>query len=581
MDLRLFGWSHTRAAAARRLSASGLLLLLAPALTLAAFASTPAEPATTPAAVETETAATSPESTEAAPAPQAYAGLEGRWGDILGADAVDPVQTGPVSAFRDRQPAAGFRELVDQFFFRLSVDYTHNWTTFTGDPTLTFLGDLGEPFVISPDGETISFPSAFEDNDDRLYTRLTFGTRGWGSDRLNTYVSLLSYHDLDGTSEGSPFIAPTDSYDGRSRFSALNAYFDVNGLAADGFLSDVNLRVGRQYVHSYTNELYTLGAVAMDGATFNYDSDRYRFGVYAGSRSGIFSSPENRLVTGGSFGAALGEGAYFNYDILYYSGAVLQSFTIEPVFESPLRVQGFFRMVEEHPVDVGVRVNYYGDRWGVNANVTDRVSDDDFRYDIWINSRATNAFNRVPRLYFNATQPSFRLNLDGYRQLSSWLTVGGRLWLYQLHDEQDQEGFEASFQDWSGNVAITPGDHWEVIGEYHWRDVDRGSTFDSTEFADIEFAGETNYQEFVGSVGYRFSNRLRASVGTYYRLFDLQNRLFLVDDSKTNGVFANVFLKVTRNVDFRVLYGSDNDYAVFNPDIERQSGVRIGFDFHK
>lgn len=578
MDLRLNSWTQSLAGAVRLLPCAGLLMTLLWAAPATVWASSPEEsrPGSAP---EAESEATAPEA--AASTAAQYEGVEDRWGAIFGADAVDPVSTAPPSAFRDRQPSAGFRELVDQFFFRLSVDYTHNWVTFTGEPSVVFLDDLGEPFILGPDGETISFPSAFEDEDDRLYARLTFGTRGYGSDRLNTYVSLLSYHDLDNTAAGSPFIGFTDSYDGRSRFSAVNAYFEIDGFAEDGFLSDVNLRVGRQYTHGYTNQLYPLGAVVMDGANFEYRGDRYRFGAFAGSRSGIFSSPEDRLVTGGSFGAALGESAYFNYDLLYYASALIQNFTIEPIFEIPLRIQGFFRMVEERPIDLGIRVNYAGDRWGVNANLTDRLTDDDFLYDIWIRSPADNAFNQRRRLFLTGTQPSVRLGLDGYRQLSSWLTVGGRLWLYQLHDDEDQEGFEASFQDWSGNVSITPGDHWEIIGEYHWRDIDRDSPFDATEFADIEFAGETNYQEFTGAVGYRFTNRLRAQVGTYYRLFDLQNRIFLIDDSKTNGVFANFFLRLTDNIDFRLLYGSDNDYRVFNPDIERQNGLRIGFDFHK
>ncbi len=574
MELRFCTRSQTPAGVAAWLRLAGSLLVLGCLAPPALAASSPGEPAAPPAAESV--AAESPEA-----GVQAYAGIEDRWANILGADAIMPPTTGPVSAVRDRQPEVGLRELVEQTFFRLSVDYTHNWVKFTGLPTVTFLEDLGEPFILGPDGETISYPPAFEDQDDRIYARLTFGTRGYGSDRLDTYVSLLSYHDLDNTSDGSPFIGFTDSYGGRSRFSVVNAYFDINGLAADGFLSDLHLRIGRQYTHSYTNQLYVLGAAVMDGATFEYRNDNYNFGAYVGSRAGIFSSPENRLVTGANFGAALGEAAYFNYDVLYYSSALIQSFTIEPRFEIPLRVQGFFRMVEDRPVDLGVRLNYAAARWGINANLTDRLTDDDFLYDVWINSGATNEFNRVRRLYLSVPQPSYRFSLDGYRQLSSWLSVGGRLWAYQLHEDEDQEGFETSFQDWSGNVTVTPGERWEILGEYHWRDVDRGSPFGATEFADIQFAGETNYQEFTGAVGYRWSNRLRAQIGTYYRLFDLQNRLFLIDDSKTNGVFANLFFRLTRNIDFRLLYDTDNDYAVFNPDIERQHGLRIGFDFHK
>ncbi len=522
------------------------------------------------------------ESSESGAAAAPAADISDRWDSIVSGDSVQPEPAKAASAERDRQPSSGWSDFGEQLFFRLSVDYTHNWVSFTGRPTLWFLGNQGAPFTVNADG-TINYPEAFEDNDDRLYTRLTFGTKGFGSDRVNTYFSVVSYNDLDGTSSGSPFISYLDSYDGRSRLSLVNAYVELNGIGGEsGFFSHGNLRVGRQYVHSYSNELYPLGASVMDGANVDFRNERFNIGGFVGARSDIFSSPVSRFITGFNFGAALGDKAYFNYDMLYYADSVIQNFTIEPRWASRLGLQGFFRMVENHPVDVGVRTAYAGDKWSFHVNVTDRVSDNDYRYDIWGRSNGDNPSNVVPRLYFTGTQPSFRLSADGNRRVTSWLSLGGRFWLYQLHDEtEDTDGFESSFRDYSGNAVIEPAENWEIIGEYRYRDLDRGSPLGAEFFDDIEHAGETNYQEFTGSVGYRSNSRLKAEVGVYYRLFDLQNRLTIIDDSKTNGVFANVFWRINRNVNFRVLYGTDNDYAVFNPDINRQSGLRIGFDFLK
>lgn len=537
-----------------------------------------AEPSNPASPASNETAALG----EAAPAPPQAASLEDRWGAIVAPDSVTPSAPSADTPVRDRQPSSGWSDFGEQVFFRLSVDYTHNWTSFSGLPSLTFLNNDGPTFTINEDG-IVSFPEAFENNDDRLYTRLNFGTKGFGSDRLNTFFSVVNYSDLDGTSSGSPFISYLDSYGGRNRLELVNAYFEMNGIGSeDGFFSNGHLRVGRQYVHSYTNQLYPLGVTVMDGVSADFRNERFNIGGYVGSRPGLWSEPDFRFVTGFNFGALLGEKAYFNYDILYYADAVVQNFTIEPRWASRWGLQGFFRMVEDNPVDIGIRTAYSGENWSFHANVTDRVSNDDFLYDIFIRSGASNDFNRVRRLFFTPTEPSFRVSVDGNRQLASWLNVGGRFWLFQLHDEEeDTSGFESSFRDWSGNVTVTPGENWEFFGEYRFRDLDRPSPFGAELFDDIEAAGETEYQELVGSVAYRLGARMKAEFGGYYRLFDLQNRLSIIDDSKTNGVFANFFWRIHRSVNFRVLFGSDNDYFVFNPDISRQNGLRIGFDFLK
>ena len=503
--------------------------------------------------------------------------LARRWGEILGPSAVSPTAAS-ARPLRDRKPAGG---LGEQLFFRASLDYVRNWASFSGEATSTFFVDGGPPYTFSPEG-FLNFPDLFQEEDDKLYGRLTFGTKGYGSDRLNTYVSLLSYHDLDGLSTGSPFQGSLDSYADGHRTSLVNAYFEMDGIGTgDGFLSRTHLRVGRQYTHSYSNAIYPLGATVMDGAAVDYRDDRFNVGGFIGARSGIFSNPQFRFISGFNFGARLGARARFNYDVIYYAQSVVQNFTIEPQFEKPFHLQGFFRMVEDRPIDVGVRAGYSAEKWSLNANLTDRLTDDDFIFDLFYNSTGKNRENRVRRLYLGMTEPSLRFSLDGTRELAYWLAVGGRLWLIELHDTTSQGGFQTSLQDYSGNLAILPAEGWEIVGEYHFRDVSRDDPRGATHFEDIERAGETEYQEFTGSVGYRFNHRARAQVGTYYRVFDLQNRLTLIDDSKTNGLFANFWLRLTRNFDFRVIYNADNDFAVFNPDIDRQHGLRIGIDIHR
>ena len=61
---------------------------------------------------------------------------------------------------------------------------------------------------------------------------------------------------------------------------------------------------------------------------------------------------------------------------------------------------------------------------------------------------------------------------------------------------------------------------------------------------------------------------------------DTQNRIILIEDSSTTGFFSTLFLPVNRHWDFRLSYGFDNDYSVFNPDIDLQHTLRIGMDVH-
>jgi len=53
-----------------------------------------------------------------------------------------------------------------------------------------------------------------------------------------------------------------------------------------------------------------------------------------------------------------------------------------------------------------------------------------------------------------------------------------------------------------------------------------------------------------------------------------------IDDSDTTGFFTNFFLRLNQHWDFRFSYGVDNDFSVFNPDIDLQHSLRIGIVVH-
>jgi len=493
--------------------------------------------------------------------------IERRWEDVFGDQAMEPDRASPAIYTATPPVPTGFQAFPEQIFYRIAVDYVRNFVSFTDEPTRTFIVDNGPAFTVDPEG-FISFPPLFEANDDKLYAHATFGTRGYGHERLNTEVSFLTYHDLDGTSAGSPFISPLDSFDGRSRTEAVNAFFEMDGLG-DGRWSNVDLRVGRQYTHSSFNFLRPLGASVMDGVAFNYRDENFDLGGFVGYRPSFFSDPEARVVTGASFGAHVARRAYVQYNFFHYADTGIHTFSVEPLFEQPLRLQGHFTMIDDEPIDLGIRAAYAEGNWSVFATFQEQLTDNDFVFDIFLRTEAGDPSNRIRRINLGQIATSSRFSLDVTRQLGSLFAAGGRVWILELHDDEEQTGFDASFQDLSAHLTFFPAGNWDATFEYRHRNTDRLNPAEAIFFDDVSRAGETRYDEVSGVVGYRFRGRFNVQTGVYHRVFDLQNRITLIDDSDTTGFFTNFFLRLNQHWDFRFSYGVDNDFSVF----KRTNGI--------
>ena len=192
----------------------------------------------------------------------------------------------------------------------------------------------------------------FESSDDKLYARATFGTRGFGHERLRTEVSVISYHDLNGANAGSPFQGILDTFGGRSRTEALKAFFEVDGLG-EGRWSNAALRVGRQYTHSSFDLPHPLGASVMDGVSFDYRDQDFDVGAFVGYRPTFFSDPKDRVVTGANLGVNLARRAWAAYQFFYTADTGIHSFSVEPLLEQPLRLKGHFTLIDGDPIDLG------------------------------------------------------------------------------------------------------------------------------------------------------------------------------------------------------------------------------------
>ena len=501
--------------------------------------------------------------------------IDRRWDGLFGDQTVAQAQAPDVAA---RPAPSSFADFTEQLYYRVSIDYVHNFISFTDEPTRTGIVDQGPPFTATPEGY-LSFPSMFESGDDRLYTRATFGTRGFGHERLRTEVSVISYHDLNGTSTGSLFQNILDTFGGRSRTEALKAFFEVDGLG-EGRWSNTSLRVGRQFTHRSFSLPRPLGASVMDGVAFDYRDQDFDLGAFVGYRPTFFSDPKDRLVTGANFGVNLARRAYAAYQFFYYAGTGIHSFSVEPRWEQPLRLRGSFTLIDGDPINLGVRASYVEGNWSVYATFQEKLTENDLEYDIFLRSPAEDPLSEQRHLHLGEIATSSRFGLDVTRQLGPLFAVGGRVLILELHDEEEQTGFDASFQDYSANLAFFPAHNWHAGFEYRHRNTDRLDPLEAFFFDDTRHAGETSYDEFTGSVGYRRPGRFHLQGGLYHRVMDTQNRIILIEDSSTTGFFSTLFLPVNRHLDFRLSYGFDNDYSVFNPDIDLQHTLRIGMDVH-
>jgi len=497
------------------------------------------------------------------------------WEKVYTTETVEPVRAPtPEAPAPPPAPAGGeFGNPTEYITLRYGIEYTRNFVSFTDRPTRTFIVDDGPAFSVTPSG--LSFPSVFDGDDNRLYSYLSLGTRAYGSSRLSTYISLVTYHDLDDT-DGSPFISILDGLNGRNRTDLISAYADVNGLTKEGPLSQVSARLGRQYAFDYDSWL--LGSAVIDGVSLRRRTARSEVTTFFGWRESFFADPSSRFTTGGSFTYRLRPETTARVDLFHYQSSLRYAVGLKQRFDT-IYVDTHLSLINTDPIELGVRASYSSPTspWSIYSSFLQQLSANDFVYDIWFTSRDQ---DRIRRLNLFRISPASQFTLDVDRQIFWWLSVGAGGWFRFLNDGGDQAPFDNSFQEGTVRLLLTPLPQWDYFTQYRYRHIERSPAGVATLFDDISRAGETSYQEVSAEARYRPHRRLRIMVGGYFRLLDTQTRLVRLMNIDTGGVYAGFRLRLTDMVDFRFQYGVDSDYREFNPDIDLAHTVRIGVDVH-
>ncbi|MBI4611640.1 MAG: hypothetical protein HY726_21845 [Candidatus Rokubacteria bacterium] len=498
--------------------------------------------------------------------------IEELWRRIYGGEApekprgLEPAPPAPAP----EQPTAA-TNFLDHLIFRLGSTYTRNFVSFTGRPTRSFVIDDGPPGTVTPEG--FSFPQVFEASDDRLYSYLVLGTRGYGDPRLNTYVSLIHQDDLDGTRAGSPFQSILDAFGGGRRTQVLNGYAEMNGLGT-GALSQSSLRLGRQFVFDTTPQL--LGSPVIDGATLGYRDSRLEAAVFSGRRVNFFGGREADFSMGGSASYQFQPGTSGTVNYFFLPG--FHRYALDATQQiGDLRAGAFLTFRNVHPIDLGVRGWYAAPAspWTIRGSAVRRLTDEDFSFDIFREREA------AKRLFLLRIRPATHLTLDADHQLRSWLTLGGGVAARFV--DGTEEAFDNSFEQVTLRAVWTPLERWDALFQYRFRHVERSpvsAVVRALRFDDINRAGETDYHELNGELHYRLGSHFSARVGGYFGLFDSRNRLAEVTGVTTAGGYLRGRLRVHRTADLRIEYGIDRGNPEFNPDIAHQHTVRVGFDVH-
>lgn len=504
-----------------------------------------------------------------------------------------PAPTPPTAAApTEGLPTGGGLDDIRQYVtLRYGMEYTHNLVTFTDRPTRTFVVDGEPPLALNPTDGTVNFPDAFRSTDNRLYSYLSFGTHGYGLSRLSTYVSLVTYHDLNDTRDGSPFTNILTGFSGFNRTELINAYADINGLTEEGPLSQVSARLGRQFAFDYDSWL--LGSAVIDGASLRHHTERSDLTVFFGWREAFFADPSSRFTTGGSFSYRFLPQTTARVDFFHYQSSERYAIGLQHQFDSVF-IDTYLSLINTDPIEFGSRATYSSpdSPWSVYASFLQQLSANDFIYDVWFTSRDR---DRIRRLNLFRINPASQFILDVDRQIFWWLSVGAGGWFRFLNSGADQGPFDNSFQEGTIRLLLTPIPWMDYFAQYRYRHIERSPTGGFTQpfpfgiTDDISRTGETSYQEISAEARYRLHRRLRVMVGGYFRLFDTQTpyrqtvrqRLHInLTNIDTGGVYAGFRLRLTDMIDFKFQYGVDSDYREFNPDIDLAHTFRVGIDFH-
>lgn len=470
-----------------------------------------------------------------------------------------PVLTGPAADF------------ANHFFFELRSEYQRHDLSFTGLPTVT--GIINAPFtgIFNPNG--FPWERAFQPDTNRVYSFLSFGTRGWLSDRVNTHFGIRYRQDLTSVNTEAPDANILGTFRGNRLFELVEGSIEINGKPTDGAWAGTTAQIGR--LNIYGAELASL-----DGASININRGRFSVGFFGGRRYSYFSDPDQRGTGGGSFAFRPDAKTSLAYDSLFYIHGS-HRFSVRRTLTNSLQFTSYFRLYGGSPVDFNAQLLFHprDGKTSLRLSFFQKLTNKDYNYDIYGSARDTDPYNRLYRLYFGQVQPYSLFVIDAQRMVTSRVTLSGAVAVQHLNDNQaDQSAFQTSYQDYRAGAQLVPVRRIITDFSYHQRDSDRLAPIPRTTFDDVHTSGETSVKDLVGQIRREFfEGRISLNGGAYYRRISIQNRFRVVEGAHQSGWLAGAWVKANEHHRFFVDYALDNDFFIFRPAIANARALRIGW----
>jgi hypothetical protein len=498
--------------------------------------------------------------------------VDDMWNGLLQGSATpapslkDPALTPPQIGGKET-PA----DFVDHFYLEGRTDYFHYDTSFnSGTPTVTGIINAPPSDVFSPAG--YPYPSIFQGGANRWETLVDLGTNGYGSDRIDTHVTLRQEQDLTTVNPGAPAQNIVETFPNDRTYQVLEASVTIHGQPQDGYWSGLTMQIGR--INIYGAELASL-----DGGAVTLNRPRFKITAYAGRRFTYFSEPGPRAIGGANIEFKLTPESSFEYDGLWYIKGS-HTWAYRRRFRNTWLWYTDFRVVGGSPTHVSTQIAYApaSGNTSLRVNYFQELSQNEYFFDYTEIARDHDTYNFYPNALNLGPLAQFsQFMIDARRTLSPRIRLGGSIWIRQLLNTKDQGPFDTSFQDYRVSSQIFPLRKTELFFEYHQRNSDRLSPDTSTTLDNVSIAGDTSIKDLTGEIRRSFGEgRFGLSGGVYYRRVSMQDQFFVENGLHQSGWVAGAWWKVNSRQRLFADYSLDNDFFLFTPDLKNSRALHIG-----
>jgi hypothetical protein len=486
----------------------------------------------------------------------------------VAAAAPDPVFLNPQTA--PKKTDVG--EFLNHFFFETRTNYERYQTNFTGNPTYSGVINAPDTGTFNPAG--IPSPAAFQPGSNRVESFISLGTRGYGSDRVNTHFSLRYRQDLTKTLVGSPAANVVETFYGNRLWEFLDASVEINSKPTDGALSGTSLQFGRLNV--YGAEL-----ASFDGASVTLNRPRFDLTLYGGRRFSFFSDPKQRSIAGANLNVKISPTLSMELQTLWYIKGS-NKLIIRKRLSDRWLISSYLRSYGGSPTDFHVSGFYSSanGRDSLRFGFFQKLTGQDYTYDYTSDVRDLAAKNPLYRLYLGPISQYTQINVDAHRRILSNVRAGAAFVVRRLNDRLDAGPYNTSFEDYRFNGQYFPFRKIETFFEYHQRNSDRLSPLGVTTLDDLSSSGETSVKDLTGEIRRAFGEgRFSLSGGVYYRRVSMQDQFFYINNLHQSGVLGSAWVRLDQRTRAYFDYSLDNDFYLFRPDLKNSQVFRLGVNW--